>query len=369
MPVMGELNIWPFLQSLIGVAILWSLLLHTKRRMPKSSSHDKGSYSIRDVSVIVPARNEVDNLQRLLPSLQRGVGAELDVLVVDDNSTDSTSEVARALGAQVILAGERPHGWTGKSWACHVGARATHRKVLLFIDADTIQDPQAIEALLPRLDSASLVSAAPYHLNPSWWEKLLGPFQILVLLSCAWDGGSRYAIGQFLMFRRDAYEKLGGHERVRETICEDLEFATRVREAHSNRDLDHGLWADLSGQIYKVRMYDSFSKFWSGWRRLMRLGLKRSKIWDGLAIYFSIAALCMGFQSASVPTAVMVFAFIGWVICWRLQRRWGEFSALGILAFPATLLLFVALTVVAIADQILRRDFEWRGRSYSWEAR
>jgi 4,4'-diaponeurosporenoate glycosyltransferase len=369
MPSGWEALFGSVLQSVAGFAALWALYFRTGKALAVTDVANPQRLTAQNVSVIIPARNEAENLRQLLPSLRRDAGADFEVLVVDDHSTDATARVAAELGARVVWAGQRPAGWTGKSWACHVGAQSTTRDVLLFIDADTIQDPRSIEGLLPRLQVASLVSAAPYHLNPSWWEKLMGPFQILVLLGCAWDGGSRYAIGQFLMFRREVYEKLGGHEKVRETICEDLELAHLVREAQSRGELDHGVWSDLSGQVFKVRMYDSFAKFWSGWRRLMRLGLRRSTFWGGLAVYLAIANLSLGFNPGEAHAAIWALAFGGWLAVFGIQRRWGDFSLLGVLAFPATLLLFVVLTMVAIFDQILRRDFVWRGRSYSWQVR
>jgi glycosyltransferase involved in cell wall biosynthesis len=322
---------------------------------------------LSDVSVIVPALNDAENLRRLLPSLLRGEGEQLEVIVVDDHSQDATASMAKQLGARVTPAGARPDGWTGKSWACQVGAQAASREVLLFIDADTVQSPTAIRALLPRLEHASLVSAAPFHLNPTWWEKLLGPFQILIMLGCAVQGGDRYAIGQFMMFRRSTYEQLGGHARVRETICEDLALAQLVNDAVARGELKYAVWSDFSGDVYTVRMYDSFAQFWSGWRRLMRLGLKRTSILGGLAVYAMIANLTLGFAPLQSHALVAALSVGGWILTLSLQQRWGEFSPLGLLAFPFTLLLFAILSLVAIVDRIFRRDFVWRGRRYSWQ--
>lgn len=364
---------WSVFQSLCGLVALMALVYRSRSHSLLRKSTLATQLTLSDVSVIVPARNEAENLRRLLPSLLRAEGEQLEVIVVDDHSSDATASVAGNLGAKVISAGARPEGWTGKSWACQVGAQAATREVLLFIDADTVQNPSAIRALLPRLDQASLVSAAPFHLNPSWWEKLLGPFQILIMLGCAVDGGDRYAIGQFLMFRRSTYERLGGHARVRETICEDLALAQLVREAHAQGELTHAVWSDLSGGVYKVRMYQSFAEFWSGWRRLMRLGLKRSSMLGGIAVYAVIANLTIGFAPLQDPAQVaplatpVILAVGGWILTLRLQHRWGEFSPLGFFAFPFTLMLFAILSLVAIVDQIFRRDFVWRGRRYSWQ--
>ncbi|HRK06499.1 MAG TPA: glycosyltransferase [Pseudobdellovibrionaceae bacterium] len=362
-----EVLSWSVFQSLCGLIALLALTHRSRKRGQASQSKLATNLNLSHVSVIVPARNEAENLRRLLPSLFRGEGAQLEVMVVDDHSQDATASVAVQLGAKVIPAGTRPEGWTGKSWACQVGAQAVSREVLLFIDADTLQNPAAIRALLPHLEQASLVSAAPFHLNPTWWEKLLGPFQILIMLGCAVQGGDRYAIGQFMMFRRSTYEQIGGHARVRETICEDLALAQLVRDAEARGELQHGVWSDFSGDVYKVRMYESFAQFWSGWRRLMRLGLKRSSMLGGLAVYAVIANLTLGFAPLHANALVAALSVGGWILTLRLQQRWGEFSPLGFLAFPFTLLLFAILSGVAIVDQIFRRDFVWRGRRYSWQ--
>ena len=101
----------------------------------------------RAVSVVIPARDEEQTLPALLASLEGLPVAE--VVVVDDASSDDTSAVAVAAGARVVVAARaRPDGWTGKAWACHTGADATSGDLLLFLDADTVLSPGAVEGLL-----------------------------------------------------------------------------------------------------------------------------------------------------------------------------------------------------------------------------
>ena len=213
-----------------GAAVAaWRLrqLARVAQRTPSWRRH--GTPSWPRISIIVPARDEAPNLPRLLASLRALDPAPAEIIVVDDHSTDGTGDLARAAGALVISPPPLPAGWLGKAWACHAGAAAATGELLLFTDADTAHGPASLGDAVAALDAerADLLSAVPTHRAVSWWERFQGVFQLLLLIACragaASDRGRRrFSIGQYLLFRRDAYDQAGGHAAVRGEIAEDL---------------------------------------------------------------------------------------------------------------------------------------------------
>jgi 4,4'-diaponeurosporenoate glycosyltransferase len=146
---------------LLAAAAVPLLLLGDLRAVPTSRS---GATGRPTVSVVVPARDEEQTLPALLAALRGSTVPVVEVVVVDDGSADRTAEVARDGGARVLAAGAPPVGWTGKAWACHVGAGATTGDLLLFLDADTVLAPDALAGLLElHARHGGLVSVQPHH--------------------------------------------------------------------------------------------------------------------------------------------------------------------------------------------------------------
>ena len=203
---------------------------------------------------VQPARDEAHNLPRLLASLARLAPAAHEVIVVDDHSTDGTGELARAAGATVITPPPLAPGWLGKSWACHAGAQVATGDYLLFTDADTEHGPGALGLALARAATAELVSIVPTHRVEAGWEKLQGPFQLMLLVAGragaeATHGARRYSIGQYLLFERATYLRIGGHAAIAGEIAEDLHLAARVVDGGGRFALVHAPGA------LGVRMY------------------------------------------------------------------------------------------------------------------
>ena len=142
---------------LAGTLLLWRL-----RTLPPAT--DAGLAA--SVSVVIPARDEARNLPRLLASLAAQAEAPLEVIVVDDGSTDATVGVAAAAGATVVRAPDPPAGWLGKPWACHAGCRAASGERLLFLDADTWLSSDAVARLAGAHAThapGGLLSVQPHH--------------------------------------------------------------------------------------------------------------------------------------------------------------------------------------------------------------
>lgn len=210
-------------------------------------------------SILVPARNEAHNLRQTLPPML-AQGA-LEVVVLDDGSHDETGKLARQLGARVITGQPLPAGWVGKVWACQQLGASARGEVLIFTDADVTWHPGALAAVLAELEGsgAGLLSVFPRQHNLTLGERFLTPqidTTILTLFPAPFLNIPHYsaaaANGQVMAFRRETYERLGGHECVRGELLEDVEFSRRIKGAGERLSLA------LGGSLIGVRMYRSY---------------------------------------------------------------------------------------------------------------
>lgn len=312
------------------------------------------------VSIIVPARNEAKNLPALLHSLAAIRDPAPEIIVVDDRSADDTAAIARAHGARVVAGLPLPSGWSGKQWACHQGAAVAEGDFLLFTDADTVHAPDGLARAIAAMQAQDLglASCLPYHAGTTWWERLTGPFHLLLLAVTAPYADPKqkrvYAIGQFLLFRRAAYRTIGGHEAVKGAFVEDLPLA--------NRALAQGVrYGVLAGAPYfHVRMYATLGDFIRGWRRNFRAGLGGSTALAPLEITLMIAAFAGGGAPLLTVLTIALAAF--------RQRDLGSFSIWGAVLFPFSLVLFCLVTALAVFDMVFARKLLWKGRAYSPEA-
>ncbi len=178
------------------------------------------------LSIIIPARNEAENLPKLLQSISAQSVRPYEVLVVDDGSTDQTAELAQKLGAKVIASAALPDGWRGKTWACHQGAQAASGDLLIFMDADTWFEPGGLARVLETYDGGAF-SLLPYHAVRRLHENLSLFFNLGMSAGTVPDG----LAGQFLMIRREDYESAGGHASVRGHVLENFRLAEGLRAA------------------------------------------------------------------------------------------------------------------------------------------
>ncbi len=272
-------------------------------RTGKSPTQQSPKTQFPKVSVIVPAYNEAENIRdcaiAILESTRLSVD-NLEVLIVDDRSTDDTLAIAQTLQQQLndprlkILAGQaRPANqyWAGKNWACAEAVQVATGDFLLFIDADVRLKPGAIETAIETVqtEKIDLLTCMPALVCECFAEWLVQPLMFNHLAVC-FDftavndptTESAFAAGPFMLFRRSAYDKIGGHEAVASEIVEDVELARRIKRA----GLKLGLYA--GSNLAFVRMYRSWSALWEGWTKNLYLGANRS--W-GMMIYMAAIML------------------------------------------------------------------------------
>lgn len=357
-----------WLLAAAGVAV-WTRHLRTLR----CPGRDRLPGAVPAVSIIVPARNEAHNLPALLRSLRNLAPAVAEVIVVDDHSTDGTALVAAAGGARVVPAPPLPDGWMGKPWAASAGAAAARGEYLLFTDADTVHAPDSLARVLEHAvrTDADLVSVVPTHLVRAAWEHLQGVFQLLLLVATGAAGRGRgerrFSIGQYLLFRRDSYEAIGGHAEVRDRVAEDLALARRVEDAG-------GRFALLFAPgLLQVRMYpEGLGGFLRGWRRNFREGMAAAGAGGIVEVTLVMAWLLgmpIGLAGAilagdAIGTAGFALAYAATAVeVGRRQRLLGRFSVVGAALYPVFCVIFVCVSLLAAADRARRAPVRWKARS------
>lgn len=259
--------------ALLGITgITISNLLFFPRLRPPTQPRTQGPL----VSVLIPARNEAkvigETVRRLLGQSYR----KFELIVLNDSSSDGTGDIARAAAGgdsrlRVIGGQPLPDGWGGKNWACHQLSQAAAGEVLLFTDADTIWSPDGLSAVVDEMErrGAGLQTVWPTQFTATWAERLTVPNMALVVLGylpillthhTPWPSLAA-ANGQVMAFRRDAYERIGGHAGVRSEVVEDIKLARRIKAAGERLRM-----ADGNGQI-ACRMYTDWPSVRNGFAK------------------------------------------------------------------------------------------------------
>jgi 4,4'-diaponeurosporenoate glycosyltransferase len=321
------------------------------------------------VSVIIPVRDEAGRLPRLLAMLACDRPRH-EVLVVDDGSTDGTAAVARAAGATVVSV-DRPTSWSGKAYACWVGAQAAQGDVLVFLDADVEPGVGAVDALaVAAANSGGLVSAQPVHRVERPYELLSAAPGLVALLGAGTgDRPARrwwrrpMAFGPAMAIPADAYRHVGGHGAVRGEVADDVALAAAADRAGVP------VGSLLGGSQLTYRMYpDGLATLVEGWTKNLASGgastpplrLAAVAVWvtasllAGLALGESVTA-----GASAVPAAAAYVAFATQFHV--LARRVGRFGRAS-LVFPLLIAVFVVLFTRSAVATFGRKQVRWRGR-------
>ena len=335
-------------------------------------------------SVIVPARNEAMNIERCVRSILATEYRPVEVIVVDDRSSDATAEIVERLTRsgeaadrlRLVRGEELPEGWFGKPWAIAQGYRVARGDLLLFTDADTWHHPE----LLPRTvtvltaERADLVSVVARQEMVTFWERLVQPHVLVALASrvgelrrvnrtrVTWDA---IASGAYILTTRRAYDAVGTHQSVKANVAEDVALAQAYVRHHLDIFLTH------AAQFMRVRMYSSLAEIVEGWTKNLALGVPLMfpplPLVRRAAPYLMwLPALCWvlpplfwavyGSTWAAVTTLVSLLI---WIVVYRAEE------------VPVRYALLYPLGAVMVAYIMIRsawrgsKRVQWRGRTYT----
>ena len=339
---MVDLWLWfsVFVSSILLIQFALNLLL-LQRLRPEAAP----ATSPR-VSVLLPARNEADRIRSCLESLLHQNYSSLEIIVLDDESQDATAEIVRTLGFSMVPESARrlirgtplPAGWTGKSWACHQLAEVARGEYLLFTDADTIHQPAAVSSAVAAAlrFRSDLLTLWPLQTTVTFAEKLVIPLMFVVAGSylpywlLVWAQrspwlaralGSKFlgrcgtATGQFLLFRRETYFKMGGHRTVGGHLVEDISLAREI----AKRIPDGCRLVTCDGtRLVSCRMYTSLGQIWEGFTKNLWPVFDGDWFWFWLAIIWQFLVCVLPFLVIAFLRRPELYLVMGVILCLRI---------------------------------------------------
>jgi chlorobactene glucosyltransferase len=369
------------------IIVTW---LHNQSRLEIQTPHVAPPSEGPLISVIVPARNEGNNIRRCVEAVLAQDYPSLQLLVLDDRSTDSTPVILAELAARdsrlVVVHGcELPAGWAGKPHALYQAAESATGEWLLFLDADTFLHPNALSAALASAQKtgADLYTVMTEQILGSFWEKTVMPL-VFTALSVGFsprkvnDPKSRDAIanGQFIFIRRAVYDAIGGHQAVKDQIVEDKALAEKVK--WSGR---HLVIADGRG-IARTRMYTDLPSMWEGWTKNIYLGLSDH---PGLLLLGAFGALLALMAALVLPAwpllglilyangggwmaqAVIAEALLAWIYILVLRMKINHLMGISrwyALTTPLGAGVFAAMMLASAWKVLSGQGVTWKGRNY-----
>lgn len=338
------------------------------------------NFKTATLSVLVPARNEQQNIRAMLESVLTNRGADFEVVVLDDHSTDCTAEIVREFAvrdSRVRLedAPALPAGWCGKQHACHVLARRARHPLLVFMDADVRLEPDALQRMAGFMQTReiALASGVPRQELGTFSERLLIPlihFVLLGHLPMFMMRRSRHAAfsagcGQLFITRADAYHACGGHAQIRTTLHDGVKLPRLFRHAGFNTDLFDATC------VATCRMYHTNGETWRGLGKNATEGLAAPGmivpmtlfLFCGQVLPFVLLAITPWQDLVTLMTAGFAAA-CAWLPRLIAARRFRQ-PVGGALLQPVGVTALLAIQWLALVRKILGHPMEWKGRAYS----
>lgn len=342
------------------------------------------------ISICIPARNEESNIRRCVESALAQDYPNLEVIVLDDRSTDSTltqlKEIASRDSRLLPISGsDLPEGWAGKPYALFQASAVARGEWLCFVDADTFLAPQAISSCYAKASEtkADLFTTMNEQVLGSFWEKVVMPL-VMTALSVGFsprkvnDPNTRDAIanGQFIFIRRRVYDLIGGHAKVKDQIVEDKAISEQVKWN------GHRLIVADGRQLIRTRMYTSLPTMWEGWTKNIYLGLRDHPSMLLLGAFGALLALLAALFLPAWPllgfvwflngggwmaVSVLVQALIvwGWLIYIRgIVAHEMKIPRWYALTTPLGAGVFAAMMLTSAWKVVSGQGVTWRGRKY-----
>ena len=342
---------------------LWNLTLY---RVPAPAA-DRPA-----ISVLIPARNEEANVGDACAAVLASTGVEVELVVLDDASTDRTPDILRAIAdprLRVASAPPLPPGWSGKQHACNVLGGLARHELMVFVDADVRLAPDALSRMAGYMAQhpVGLASGFPRQVTVTWSEQLLLPlihFLLLGFLPMAamlrsGSPGLGAGCGQLFIARRDAYVQAGGHAAIRASLHDGLTLPRAFRRA--------GLMTGLfdATPFATCRMYANAAQVWEGLCKNATEGMAKPAalpVWTVILFGGQVLPAVLVLLAPSLPAVLALAASSGLrlVLAARFRQPW-----LAALLHPLGVLAVLVVQWSALVRAARGRPATWRGRAYT----
>ncbi|SHK77183.1 Glycosyl transferase family 2 [Alicyclobacillus tolerans] len=327
------------------------------------------------ISVIIPARNEEENLRTNLPlwmsahELDPNLIAE--IIVVDDSSTDRTAFIAMAAGAKVHSLRHSPRAWYGKTWALISGATRAKGDWLLFADADVYIEPGHLLQWLRNLPpTAAYYTVQPSHKHQESFEQLTllaNASTVLMMSKGALPPRQSGGFGPFSLTPKEVYFHVGSHLLVRSEILEQYRFAQKMSFYVPVINL-------LGGNTIFQNIHKNLNELWTSWvKTLAASALAEGNRWRSFLIVLWIMGLLSFWPiwlNSQQPTkshfiAFSIAYFAEAALLLALLRRSGSFSVISASLFPISSLLLVIMFLHSVWKIMIVKQVEWKGKVWN----
>jgi len=360
--------------TLLGI-VIWNMYVFRNRKYEDLIDYPS-------VSVLVPARNEERNIRNCIVSLAEQNYTDFEIVVLDDNSEDNTLSILYELkekykNIKIVSGKSLPEGWAGKNFACHQLYLESKGKYLLFTDADTIHKKDSIKNAVTRAvtRSADLYTLIPEMTLKSFAEKSIMPalhFTTFTLLPYYMVESSPFSVfamgvGPFMLFKREAYEKIGGHLAVKSDLVEDVRLSKNIKKNKLKVIVNKGI------DVFSCRMYTNYSEIWNGFSKNIYPGMNYST----LTLFFVLFLYTTLFLSPFV-IAILSFVFnsniilfnsliqIGLILFMRIIINYNfKLGWISILTHPFSIIVISLIGMNSYRWNKFGNGSKWKGRTYS----
>jgi chlorobactene glucosyltransferase len=346
------------------------------------------------ISFCVPARNEERNIRSCVESLLAQDYPNFEVIVLDDRSTDKTSEIVdnlakaarKSVNLRKVSGAALPAGWAGKPHALYQASAVARGEWLCFVDADTFLSPAALSSCYAKAleTKADMFTIMTFQVTGTFWEKVVMPL-VMTALSVGFsprrvnDPNRRDAIanGQFILIKRSVYDAIGGHKSVKDQIVEDKAISEQVKWNGYRLIVADGM------KVARTRMYTSLPEMWEGWTKNIYLGLRDQPslfllgvfgalllfitaillpIWPLLGIYWYLHS--GGWMTVAVILkSIVLWAYIIYARAGVAQQMkispWYAFTT------PLGAGVFAAMMFTSTFRVLSGKGVMWKGRTYT----
>ncbi len=368
--------------------LLWNI--SNWKSLSKNDKDDGGHYL---VSILIPARNEEKRLEACIHSLYAQQGVSIEVIVYNDQSTDKTGSILSLLqdlypNLIVVEGTSLPEGWYGKPHACWELAKLAHGDWLLFIDADTRLQPDAVFRFLltSKTTGADLISGFGRLSSPGKASALLTSLMTFViamhlpirLVHSSPDPRFVAINGAAIFIRKSIYQLTDGHRAVKTELVEDMALGRVVKKSGGKV-----LLSNLT-DVLTTEMYDNLASAWRGYRKNLFPGLGKSYAIAFLVeIYYTVLFLLpwvmliiFGIELVvnGMHNKLILVPFTIWLSLWSIIAGWMAKYTVDLrfampkwitVCTPCSAALLMAVLITSLLRHATKRGYDWKGRVYS----